>query len=50
MIGAVSAENETDIVNAQDMDSQEPVLKESSQQTIAENSSAIQTTSCPGSK
>jgi Zn/Cd-binding protein ZinT len=44
MIGAVSAENETDIVNAQDMDSQEPVLEESSQQTIAENSSAIQTT------
>ncbi len=43
MIGAVSAANETDIVNAQDMDSQETVLEESSQETIAENST-VQTT------
>ena len=43
MIGGVSAANETDIVNAQDLDSQEPVLDESSQETIAESSAAVQT-------
>jgi len=44
MIATVSAVNETDIVNAQEIESQEPILNESSQDTIAENSTQIQTT------
>ena len=43
MIGAAGAANETDIIDAQKTDSLEPVLEESGQETIAENSTVIQT-------
>jgi len=44
MIATVSAANETDIVNVPETDSQEPILEESGQETIGEDSSPIQTT------
>lgn len=44
MIATVSAVNETDIVNAQEIESQEPILNESDQDPIVEDSEPVQTT------